>query len=580
MNLKEKIGKIDNLKARQDELKNLFEEAEKSGNSEEMERTDKEIQQLAQEIDKTNESYKKERENRITDEKINGNLNDLLTRGNNVKNRINEYNDILNNGNISIEDRAKIQRNIDNLNEANSAIKSEIYDKALEDSKLSFKDGEIYPTEEIKKYNGVLSELEKERKTLEEQREKQREIIEENKNKMNEQFNIAIEKYQELLAANKISQEEFDSRIQAMHSARDKDIEMMDKSLEGLDKNINDKIAEIEDIKGKLSELEEKEKIFDEYNNVYYELFGETLESFHKERNIKNNDDKNKNNKNNKTITNQAVDAKTSNGVVNGTVVANEIKEEEEPKIVVTSKSVFNELYKKLTNGTITDKELNALTDVLSDKDNYDKYGITTGMIFNKARKILKYQGNRTFKNIDEFLKTANTFSEDIKFDTSIEKDEVLSHEVLNSWKDSQDKLIFTDTVFSIEKYIEKIEAYKEAGNELTDEQQKVYKDAMNIKENLSSYRKALNMNEEVAMERDTRTQNSIFYGMLKNRIKNNSTKALPEENDSKNRGVVYINEPFGVELGSMVNHEVHESSELSDKGSKVKSRNTEEQVK
>ena len=30
---------------------------------------------------------------------------------------------------------------------------------------------------------------------------------------------------------------------------------------------------------------------------------------------------------------------------------------------------------------------------VISITDNYDKYGITTGLIFNKARKILKNQG-------------------------------------------------------------------------------------------------------------------------------------------------------------------------------------------
>ena len=81
---------------------------------------------------------------------------------------------------------------------------------------------------------------------------------------------------------------------------------------------------------------------------------------------------------------------------------------------------MFNQIYKKISKGTITDKEIDALAEVLSDKDNYDKYGITTGIVFNKAKKILKCQGKNSFKKIEKFLSQSNTFSEDIKFSTNI----------------------------------------------------------------------------------------------------------------------------------------------------------------
>ena len=63
-----------------------------------------------------------------------------------------------------------------------------------------------------------------------------------------------------------------------------------------------------------------------------------------------------------------------------------------------------------MKKGIITDSELNALSDVLANPDNYDKYGITTGLVFNKAKKILKYQGARTASNIEKFLRENGDF--------------------------------------------------------------------------------------------------------------------------------------------------------------------------
>jgi len=582
MNLSEKIRKVTALEERQEELKKSFYEADMNKNEEEKDRIAEEIKQLSEEMNKINESYKNQREERVVDEKISTSAADFLNRGKNIKSRIEEYTNALNDSRISDEERTEIQHNIDKLKEENEKLKNEICDKAMESSGLSWKDDGIYPDKELKENREVLSELENQKRELETQKEKQQQIIETKKNRMNEQFNIAIQKYQAMLDSGKISQELFDSRIENMKAAKTKDAEMLDKSLEDIDKNINEKSKEIDEVKGKISALEEKEKIFDEYNNVYYELFGETLDNISRERTAaqkeqsSNKEKKEQNaNKNAENISYSSPNVNNSkeNEQKNNTEKANEEKEDE--KIVVTSKKGFDELYKKLTKGTINDKELTALTDVLNDKNNYDKYGITTGMVFNKAKKILKHQGNTSFKNIEAFLKNSNTFSDDIKFDTSIENDEVLSHETLTSLKDSQESLVHNESVFSVEKYIEKIEAYKEAGNELTDEQQKIYKDAMEIKQNLVSYRKALNINEEIAAERSEKSHNSVFYNMFKGKT---STKALPEVNKPENSETIVIDKPFGIELGSLVNEDPstdidtkHTKTRTKDRGEKSK---------
>lgn len=587
MNLNEKILKVNELEKKIEELKKAFYEADKSKKADEKKKIDKDIVQLSKKIEKINDSYNKERENRNLDQSITITVSDFLNKGKNIKSSIENYASKLNDKEISDTEKIEIKNNLDKLNEDNSNLKKEIYDKAMEKSGLSWKKGKIYPNIEIKKQKDTLSDLEQQKKELEEQKEKQREIIQVNKDRMTEQFNMAIEKYQEMLASEKISKELFESRIANMTSAKEKDIAMLDKSLEDIDKKINDKIKEIDDVKGKITELEEKEKIFDEYNNVYYELFGDTLDSYYRD-NVEKNDisNKEKNVSKDKIEKSEKVKSNNSENIVASPVAQKEevaqddIIEDESSKVVVTSKTVFNELYKKLTKGTITDRELNALTEVLSDKDNYDKYGITTGMVFNKARKILKCQGSRSFSNIDAFLKNSNEFSDNIKFDTSIENEDILSHEVLNSLKDAQGELVFSDATLSIEKYIQQIEEYKESGNQLSDKQQRIYKEAMNIKENLSSYRKALTTSEKVATERESKTQNSVFYGLFKNKVKNRATKALPEMSESKTSGVIYESKPFGIELESMVNREVPSDSGISGKETKVRAKDNNEIVK
>jgi len=247
-----------------------------------------------------------------------------------------------------------------------------------------------------------------------------------------------------------------------------------------------------------------------------------------------------------------------SNNSVSSNAQSNSVESKEDiesTKVSITSKSMFDEMYKRMKKGTITDNELSALTEMLENPDNYDRYGITTGIIFNKAKKILKYQGVRTAKNIEIFLRENGVFNENIKFDASIEKNNILSHDVLNSWKDIDEKLTYTDAKFSIEKYIDKIEKYKEAGNKLTDDQENILKKAISIKNSLGSYRKAVNVTEEVTADRDNKDRNSIFYLAFKNKVKTESRQALPGAQDASNeRGYIVIEKPL--DFSSMVENE------------------------
>ena len=155
-----------------------------------------------------------------------------------------------------------------------------------------------------------------------------------------------------------------------------------------------------------------------------------------------------------------------------------------------------------------------------------------------------------------------------------------MSHEVLNSLKDSQEGFVFSDVSLSVEKYIEKIEEYKSNGNELTQEQQKIFKEAMGIKESLINYRNAINVNEEVTKEREMQNKNSVFYGIFKGKSRREATRSLPEADLSGSDGIIVDSDPFGLELDSMVVKEPTEDEKINVKEDDTKTKDNEVIVK
>ena len=524
---------------------------------------------------------RKEAPEMTEDQKIGQNIESLLNKGKSINMAIVNNSTKLSDKNISDEEKSKLLEKIDDLTRQKNRLRGEIYSKAIEKSGLDYNNGERTPNEAKEKYNDILSNLKKEKQDLEAQKEKQKEIIEKKKSDITAQFNIAVDKYTAMLEAGKISQELYDSRIANMKDAKAKDADMLDRSLENFDKKISDKDKEIEDANAKVLEINDKIKIYDEYNGIYYELFGEDLDKFAQDR-IKIMKDSLKGKESSPAKENETTKTAPekgnaggkgqTNGVVAGSGQSIPRKEEENAKVVVTSKSMFDELYKKLSNGTINDKELNALTEVLSDENNYDKYGITTGIVFNKAKKILKAQGARTSKNIETFLKQSNEFSDDIKFDASIENEDVLSHDILNSWRDIDNKLVFSDCTLSVDKYIQKIEEYKDAGNELSKKQQEMYKQAMDIKATLGSYRKAINANHQITMARDAKSRNAGFLSMFRG-FKQGQTKALSGAKPERTTRESVIIDPKPFDLSDMVYPPREEEARAPSSSTKVKSK-------
>lgn len=595
MELKEKIELVENLRNEQVKLKEELEVAEKNNDNNEIKKINEKLQNVVANIKEINQKFQTEMENRPEDEKIKEEATAFLTKGNEIDNKIEEYNNLLSNENLSNEDRASVEEKLQNLNAKKSRLKGEIYNAALKKSGLDYNGGEISPSAVIKRYISGVEKLKKEKQEIEAQKAKQQEIIEQRKAEMTAQFNVAVEKYKEMLDSGKISLEMYEKRIISMSQAKEQDAAMLDKSLESFDIKLKENGENLTKAEELLKENQEKFKIYDQYDSVYYDLFGEPLDKFAKERykimkdsvkdgvgksNEINNTVSAKEDVSGEDITQNAVskeqsqnDSVNTSGVVNQTT--GQIKQEIEEKpieVIVTSKTMFDNLYKKLSKGDITDEELNALAKVLENEDNYDKYGITTGLVFNKAKRILKAQGVKTAKSIDEFLQKAGKFAPDVAFDVTSENENVLSHDLLNSWKNISNSVVFTDKEFSIEKYIAKVEKYKEDGNALTEEQESMYEEMTKIKERIVGYKKAVNTNEEVAMKRDAKMHNSVFYNMFRNKFGESAREALPEvKSSAQNDNKIMSDEVL--DLSQMVNTSYEEQEVVISEDSKEKSR-------
>jgi len=521
---------------------------------------------------------------------------EIYERGKNILNLLEKYSVYM--PTAEGDDKERLKQKLIRLNDAKEEIKNEIYKEVKEKSELNYSRKDKNPELLRKQYNEQIADFKKRKQELRLEKIRIEKYNKQKREQISQQFELACEKYKQMLDAGKITPELYESRIENMKQAKLKDgLDLGDKLIEVQDKSR--KIdSEIDNINKKLEELNEKEIIYNEYGDVYYRLFGEVLADRNKMELTENATPDN--GKNEKTSENNKVkntvdenkgkansESKTNNNFTNDNKVSIEQKVEEDnneyemkgpnKQIVITGKKMFNEIYKKLKKGSVEDSELNALVKALENPSNYDKYGITTGLVFNKAKKILKLQGARTAKNVEKFLRDNSVFNDDIKFDPSIEKDNVISHNILDSWKKIDEKLVYTDARFSVEKYIEQIEKYRADGNPLTKEQQDIYTKAMSIKNSINSYRKAINVNEEITTEREKADHNSIFYSMFKNKIKAESRRALPETSESRNtQGFMVMENNSLAGIGTMVT----EPSEADLKPTATKETKNKEKIK
>lgn len=492
---------------------------------------------------------------------------EIYNRGKNILELLEKYSAFM--PMVKDEDKGSLQEKITRLNDAKEKIKEEIYQEAKQRSGLDYAKKDKNPELLRKEYNKQIEEIKKRKQELRLDRIRIEKYNQQKTKQIEEQFVLASEKYKQMLESGKITQKLYDSRIDNMRSAKLKDTLDLSDKLHEIDEKYRSSDSEISEIKGKLEELNKNEIIYNELGDVYYNLFGEVMADRNKMEIEKETEPK-ENTKNiiaeDKTESVESTKPSGKSNVVNQpnnedksqentsaeqpSLKADDMKvveEQRNSKVVIADKKMFNELYKKMKKGYITEVELNALVETLENPNNYEKYGITTGIVFNKAKKILKFRGAKTAKNIEKFLRENAQFSKDIKFDPANEEGNIVSHSILTSWKDIDEKLTYTDAKFSVESYIEKMEKYKADGNLLTKEQETILSKALEIKSGLASYRKAINSNEEVTRERISR--GSGLYSIFKGKIKEDSGRALPESRGrSDDRGFVVLED-----LSSMV---------------------------
>lgn len=188
----------------------------------------------------------------------------------------------------------------------------------------------------------------------------------------------------------------------------------------------------------------------------------------------------------------------------------------------IESKQEFKKLYKKMKNDKkleswqkITPEDRLRLYETLTNKSKYKELGITTGVISNKARKILKEEGTDLRKDIGNFAKKNPSFH---KFSKTIAyADPAYDIVFKNYYQDKQTSLSKNKTAYSsdlkkfsflknintkksinIERYISAIKDYKEAGNTLDSKQQKIYDEAIVLEEKIVRIKKVSKVyNEE-----------------------------------------------------------------------------------
>ena len=189
----------------------------------------------------------------------------------------------------------------------------------------------------------------------------------------------------------------------------------------------------------------------------------------------------------------------------------------------IKTKDQFDDAYKELKKGILPREKRNILYGLLDDKSKFDELGITTGVIFNKAKYILKAQGKDLKIDINQFIGGSKEFSKEIKFDSSkdirIDRKDLLSTNDLTKWGQIQD--LTSDKTLNIENYIQEIEQAKLSGMELSEEQEKMYNDSMFLKGKLEVYRGRLQNYSEIKTER------SWAYEI-------NEKKSLPEASDKE----------------------------------------------
>lgn len=492
MTLDEKISVTKSIKEELKEKRKALKIAVDAKDEIKQEELNREIRLLKADLAVFNSDFETDRQAMSNDVKMEEGISSLKSEAINIKSEKDKYRGILANPKSSEEMKNQAEDNLLKLKGSEGKLKAQIYSEALKASGLDYSRGERYPEQAMTKYTGEINKLQKEIEL-----EKKR--VEEYTKRRQSEFELTRAKYEQRLADGKMTQAEFDKMIENSNESFNSDVDRMNKPLKSVEKELDSKIKARDGIT-------EKAKIYNQYAAIYKEAFGEELDSFSRSRN--------------KAI-------KSSLKEVSETDIPGRnsgIDEPTTPEVPGTGKTIqsienkedFDSLYKKIKNGKITEDEKLSLYETVKDKSSYDRLGMTTGIIYNKSKKILKAEALDIQKEMREYIKNNQKFSPGIEFATYAKNDDsIFCNNDLESFRKIKE-MTAQCKVFHVEKYVTAMEEYVEAGGKLTSKQQEMYSNGLELKAKLDKLREGTRTYNEVKKDRSEIETSRSFGDRIK----------------------------------------------------------------
>jgi len=349
-------------------------------------------------------------------------------------------------------------------------------------------------------------ELEKRKEELAKKIEAYKKVVEDTAKKLYEELSQMIESLEAKLKTNKdyiakLEQEikeqqaKIDS-IKASEAYKNGDEQTL-LELESLEKHLATTISDKEEKESRLNTFVEKIEALKKEQQVLEEEFPEVIKAkVIAQENVEVNKKECKeieeeNKEIGKEKPKKTIRTKGNNGVsaVANPASAGQTVPEEEPK---DEKQEFSELFARIKSGKASREDLDKLAIIMQDPENYEKYGITTGIVFNKSKTLLTAIG----RSVDA--------------------------RGIKSWKDLKNIMENPEVVTKKEEELRAIVAKDRAS--LTEEEQATWDRADEDLKRYSALRKSLATYKEVSRERVQKRWSWAFE------FKENEPAALPAE--------------------------------------------------
>lgn len=220
---------------------------------------------------------------------------------------------------------------------------------------------------------------------------------------------------------------------------------------------------------------------------------------------------------------------------------------QEEPEVKKTLKDEFNELYLKAKKGNLDDKDFYRLAEIMSDAKNYDECEITTGVLDNKAKVVLKAMGKYATKNEKELVTNGR---KDFAISKIADADNLIDTKKSTKWGGIKKLAKNPGMKTKSQVTCKKIMTIAPLVDGLSEEQVATYEEAKQHLDDMQMFRSSISAYSKVKEERTNR-----MFGWL--RRNNNDVPALDDS--------VKLEKPrdLSKELGgSVVETPVYESKE------------------